>query len=316
MLKRYSWQPEAVGLDVPLSMTDVATAKNYAYTLDANKNVSDLTDAQGNVVAHYEYSPFGTHVATGSYTGNPFRFSSEVFDSETGLIYYNYRYYNPNLGRWINRDPIEEQGGWNLYVMVGNNVSNTWDKWGLACCGKKEYNPAFQGCCESLNHDGSGSDSKVYNLATECCTKHKRVILKSSKVKSKICIRPLDNPFAGWTMAIVHCFLDVPSYGAWGFFGDGKIAPETASAGTVGFGVITTPSKCKTVQCSGCVDDKELGLEISDYRKGTSYPGAYNARKRNCCHWVNDVLVSSGCNGAESYFPGYSLPSHPAPVAP
>ena len=105
VLKRYSWQPEAVGLDVPLSMTDVVTAKNYAYTLDANKNVSDLTDAQRNVVAHYEYSPFGTHVATGSYTGNPFRFSSEVFDLETGLIYYNYRYYNPNLGRWINRDP-------------------------------------------------------------------------------------------------------------------------------------------------------------------------------------------------------------------
>ena len=42
----------------------------------------------------------------------------------------------------------------------------------------------------------------------------------------------------------------------------------------------------------------------------------FHYRKRNCCHWVNDVLVSSGCNGAESYFPGYSLPSHPAPVAP
>ena len=123
VLKRYSWQPEAVGLDVPLSMTDVATAKNYAYTLDANKNVSDLTDAQGNVVAHYEYSPFGTHTAIGSYTGNPFRFSSEVFDSETGLIYYNYRYYNPNLGRWINRDPILEFAFRGLFVNVADNTT-------------------------------------------------------------------------------------------------------------------------------------------------------------------------------------------------
>ena len=123
VLKRYSWQPEAVGLDVPLSMTDVATAKNYAYTLDANKNVSDLTDAQGDVVAHYEYSPFGTHVASGSYTGNPFRFSSEVFDSETGLIYYNYRYYNPSLGRWINRDPILEFAFRGLFVNVTNNTT-------------------------------------------------------------------------------------------------------------------------------------------------------------------------------------------------
>ena len=123
VLKRYSWQPEAVGLEVPLSMTDVATAKNYAYTLDANKNVSDLTDAQGNVVVHYEYSPFGTHTATGSYTGNPFRFSSEVFDSETGLIYYNYRYYNPNLGRWINRDPILEFAFRGLFVNVTDNTT-------------------------------------------------------------------------------------------------------------------------------------------------------------------------------------------------
>ena len=127
VLKRYSWQPEAVGLNVPLSMTDVAMAKNYAYTLDANKNVSDLTDAQGNVVAHYEYSPFGIHVATGSYTGNPFRFSSEFFDSETGLFYYNYRYYNPKLGRWISKDPLQEKGGINLYNFVLNTPANTFD---------------------------------------------------------------------------------------------------------------------------------------------------------------------------------------------
>ena len=134
VLKRYSWQPEAVGQDVPLSMTDVVTAKNYTYTLDANKNVSDLTDAQGNVVAHYEYSPFGTHTATGSYTGNPFRFSSEVFDSETGLVYYNYRYYNPNLGRWINRDPIGLLDGPGLYVFVNNSANFIFDVLGLKKC--------------------------------------------------------------------------------------------------------------------------------------------------------------------------------------
>ena len=61
---------------------------------------------------------------------NPFRFSSEYFDEETGLVYYNYRYYNPELGRWISRDPIEEQGGYNLYGMIGNNLLNNWDIWG------------------------------------------------------------------------------------------------------------------------------------------------------------------------------------------
>ena len=166
LLKCYSWQPEAVGLDVPLSMTDVATAKNYAYTLDANKNVSDLTDAQGNVVAHYEYSPFGTHVATGSYTGNPFRFSSEVFDSETGLIYYNYRYYNPSLGRWINRDPIEEEGGWNLYGFVKNIPIKLHDLHGLVdCCGHKEYNKNSQ-CCINNKIENKISD----DAGEKCCS--------------------------------------------------------------------------------------------------------------------------------------------------
>lgn len=121
-LRKYTWQPESLGLDVPLSVYDAAANTTYFYTTDANKNVSDLTDATGAVVAHYEYSPFGVQTkAIGAYAEmNPFRFSSEYFDSETGLVYYNYRYYSPTLGRWLSRDPIEEQGGWNLYVFIFN----------------------------------------------------------------------------------------------------------------------------------------------------------------------------------------------------
>ena len=87
---------------------------------------------KGNVAAHYEYSPFGSLTkVTGEYASvNPFRFSSEYFDEETALVYYNYRYYNPELGRWISRDPIEEQGGYNLYGMIGNNLLNNWDSLG------------------------------------------------------------------------------------------------------------------------------------------------------------------------------------------
>jgi RHS repeat-associated protein len=59
-----------------------------------------------------------------------YRFSSEVFENETGLVYYNYRYYSPELGRWLSRDPIEEGGGDNLYGMVGNNPINKWDALG------------------------------------------------------------------------------------------------------------------------------------------------------------------------------------------
>ena len=91
-----------------------------------------LSDENGEVVAHYEYSPFGslTKVSGDYAANNPFRFSSEYFDEETGLVYYNYRYYNPELGRWISRDPIEEQGGYNLYGMLANNTLYFWDMLG------------------------------------------------------------------------------------------------------------------------------------------------------------------------------------------
>jgi len=52
---------------------------------------------------------------------NPFRFSTKYTDSETGLLYYGYRQYMPETGRWVNRDPIGEKGGRNLYYAIHNN---------------------------------------------------------------------------------------------------------------------------------------------------------------------------------------------------
>ena len=45
---------------------------------------------------------------------NPFRFSTKYLDTESGLIYYGFRYYSPSLGRFLNRDPLGEEGGPNL----------------------------------------------------------------------------------------------------------------------------------------------------------------------------------------------------------
>jgi len=62
----------------------------------------------------------------------PFLFSSEYLDYETNLVYYNYRYYSPELGRWTKRDSIREEGGFNLYGMVGNDPVGRWDYLGLS----------------------------------------------------------------------------------------------------------------------------------------------------------------------------------------
>ncbi|MGL4853695.1 MAG: DUF6765 family protein, partial [Lentisphaeria bacterium] len=66
----------------------------------------------------------------GNFT-NPFQFSSEYYDSELNLVYYNYRHYNPEIGRWMSREPLEEFGSINLYSFIKNNVFNTFDVLGL-----------------------------------------------------------------------------------------------------------------------------------------------------------------------------------------
>jgi RHS repeat-associated protein len=55
------------------------------------------------------------------------------------LHYYGYRWYDSSNGRWINRDPIEEEGGLNLYGFVGNNGLDKWDLLGLLKFDLDEY---------------------------------------------------------------------------------------------------------------------------------------------------------------------------------
>jgi RHS repeat-associated protein len=62
---------------------------------------------------------------------NPIRFSTKCTDDESDFLYYGKRYYNPSTGRWLNRDPIGERGGKNLYGFVANDCLNRHDKLGL-----------------------------------------------------------------------------------------------------------------------------------------------------------------------------------------
>lgn len=62
---------------------------------------------------------------------NPKGFSAKYHDAETDLLYYGYRFYNPSLGRWLSRDPIEEAGGKNLYGFLHNGPEGFVDSHGL-----------------------------------------------------------------------------------------------------------------------------------------------------------------------------------------
>ena len=129
VLRTLLWDPLEPVATRPLAL--VQGASLYCYGVDFNKNVSEVFDAQGTIAAAYDYSPYGTATRTGRLV-QPVQWSGEMHDEEPALAYYNYRFYNPADGRWINRDPIAEQGGWNFYAFVGNSLNIEIDLLGTA----------------------------------------------------------------------------------------------------------------------------------------------------------------------------------------
>lgn len=110
----------------------------YYAIYDGNGNIEAYLDSNGQPAAIYQYDAFG-NVLIGDGRGADFdqskfshRFSTKYQDAETGLLYYGYRYYQSRLGRWVNRDPIEEEGGLNLSEFVGNDSVQFVDAFGLS----------------------------------------------------------------------------------------------------------------------------------------------------------------------------------------
>ena len=101
---------------------------------DGNGNIIAWTKDDGSALATRDYDAFGNTVSNQGAqwsSATAFGFSTKYEDQETGLLYYGYRYYDPVTGRWPSRDPIGERGGINLYGMVGNDLVNLVDVYGL-----------------------------------------------------------------------------------------------------------------------------------------------------------------------------------------
>ena len=138
LVKSYLWDPTEPTATRILMMTcwqeNGMKVKEHLYFMyDALKNVTSIFDGQQKQQARYEYAPFGSPITEEGDMAreNKFRFSCEFSDDELGLVYYNYRHLNPADGRWINRDPIAEQGGRLLYGFAKNSMNFYIDSLGL-----------------------------------------------------------------------------------------------------------------------------------------------------------------------------------------
>ena len=90
-----------------------------------------MMDSRGNIINSYAYSPFGELIVEQEEVKLNIGFNTK-YEDESGLIYYNNRYYDSDLARFISQDPIFEEGGVNLYNFVENDPINHWDILGFS----------------------------------------------------------------------------------------------------------------------------------------------------------------------------------------
>jgi RHS repeat-associated protein len=125
---------------------------NYYFTFDHLGSVREMTDTNGTIHARYGYDPYGQRSAnqiTTNAVGADFGFTGYYVHQPSGLQLALYRAYDPDTGRWPNKDPISESGfellrqrlakttttGGNLYLFVANDPESKIDLFGLCSCG-------------------------------------------------------------------------------------------------------------------------------------------------------------------------------------
>jgi len=125
-----------------------ANGDKFFYGRDHLGSVRELIDNNVQVQAQYDYDSYGRRTKVSGSLDTVVGYTGHHWHEKSGLYLTWYRQYDPNLGRWLSRDPIEENGGVNLYGYCENNPVNYVDPKGLEkkvyeiwckCCGDKEW---------------------------------------------------------------------------------------------------------------------------------------------------------------------------------
>ena len=133
-------------------LRDQSSGEIYWFSTDLNGAPLEVTDERGAVRWSGQYGSFGEvrHQSEGfsrlvnrtAMAHQPLRYAGQYADGETGLHYNLFRYYDPQVGRFIVQDPIGLNGGWNLYQYAPNPLG--WiDPLGLAACNSSGQNRKF-----------------------------------------------------------------------------------------------------------------------------------------------------------------------------
>jgi RHS repeat-associated protein len=123
---RYS---QGLKIDEPLAMPRGSTTSYYQ--ADGLGSVTSLSSGTGTLAQTYGYDSFGKQTSSSGSLTNTFQYAARELDPETNLYFNRNRYYDPNVGRFVNEDPVRFDAGQNFYRYVRNNPPLLIDPTGL-----------------------------------------------------------------------------------------------------------------------------------------------------------------------------------------
>ncbi len=258
-----------------LGLEEAGEAEVFHYLHDALGSVIGLTDADGELVERYTYDPYGrtyienpsgsTWIANGSVPildghgattpaysafGNPFMWTGQRFDSAIGLYHFHFRTYSPALGRWLQRDPIGQAVGLNLYEYVLSNPTGILDSLGLSpksaegkalleelkklcdkgCnkeCSEENPGPTSQGCEGKKSESSQESQSQpAPTPQTDCEKDCKTDCYKEADELATLVEETLEDcKIGGNCLSLASILNKVFSNQEWSFFEMGSIRP-------------------------------------------------------------------------------------------
>ena len=195
----------------------------YYYVLNMLGDVIGIANSSGTLVVSYLYDAWGyAERCTGTMAAtlgklNPLRYRSYVYDEETKWYYLQSRYYNPEVGRFINADAFASTGqgltGTNMFAYCGNNPVNRVDPSGTFWLESalEEFVSLVGTIISSLDRNYNSDTSQIRDVTAEVDA----ALAKESQVAKKCTVLSLISPLLGAKETYTRFYALVNHYASW-----------------------------------------------------------------------------------------------------
>ena len=255
----------------------------YFPTFDANGNISEYISTNGEIVAHYDYSPFGEPLVSSGDLAATFthQFSTKPYCPVTEFSEYQMRKYRPEIGRWMSRDSIEEEGGLNLFGFNNNSPYIFIDNLGLHWMGGVHivYPPFEPYCC---------IDNVIY-------------VNEAVASGFKIC-KQYERNVGFFSGLLTHAWIETKKGNSYGFYPTITDFPKNDGFPAYRFipSLVLSPDPYARKPKDGTITCTERYLSKCEYdfdrieqclkKAAKSTTKRYNVLAYNCLNWANETM--------------------------